>query len=427
MNPIQLELFKIDKQWQQVVRQHPSETLFLCLGERHEVNLFEAYFKYQLTEESRTNDMFLLHYQEFQNKNDYGKSLVKEWKEIFDLWQKDTRAGVVWDIETGQGARNYKTDAYLPVTALIRLCNLYPELKLKKIHVQLAPTTTHDVTGLSEWINEWCSCVKAFDNHNIKLVYTEHHTHRTLKKLKQGTEFRINIDVSQLMQNAAAHTNREKNDPESDYQQQILIASNYLSKGKHEQANAVLERAIVIAQKQGLHEAVVAARIMLAQSLAVKNKRSEARQQYEMALARAGENTLLSAHIHMSYGSFLLAHSGKDEAKKYFEKAIKIAEIIENDFIAMECTRLLGQLSESKITGSAKAMDYYLKCLEIARKMPVEKRRQSSMAYTASIMLKKYGEESPEGKKLDMDMRQDYGEDWKSMAEVPKNHANPLS
>jgi hypothetical protein len=72
-------------------------------------------------------------------------------------------------------------------------------------------------------------------------------------------------------------------------------------------------------------------------------------------------------------------------------------------------------------------MDYYLKCLEIARKMPIEKRRQSSMAYTASIMLKKYGEESPEGKKLDKDMQQDYGDDWKSMAEVPANHANPLS
>jgi Tfp pilus assembly protein PilF len=427
MNPIQLELFKIDKQWQQVIRQHPSETLFLCLGERHEVNLFEAYFKYQLTEESRTDDMFLLHYQPFENGNDYGKSLVREWKEIFELWQKDTKAGVVWDVELDGNVKDYKTDAYLPVMALVKLCNLYPDLKLKKIYVQLAPTSISNVTSLTEWINEWCSCVKALDNHNIKLVYTEHHIHRTLKKIKQGTEFKLNIDVSQLMQNAAAHTNREKNDPEADYQQQILVASNYLSKGKHEQANAVLERAIVIAQKQGLQEAVVAARVMLAQSLAIKNKKSEARQQYEMALARAGERSQLSAHIHMSYGSFLLAHAGKDEAKKYFEKAIKIAEVIENDFIAMECTRLLGQLSESKITGSSKAMTYYVRCLEIAKKMPIEKRRQSSMAYTASIMLKKYGEESPEGKKLDKDMQQDYGDDWKSMAEVPANYANPLS
>jgi len=427
MNPIQLELFKIDKQWQQVVRQHPSETLFLCLGERHEVNLFEAYFKYQLTEESRTDDMFLLHYQEFQNVYDYGKNLVKEWKEIFDLWQKDTGKGIVWDVDMSVNAKIYKTDAYVPVLALEQLCSLYPDLKLKKIYVQLAPTSINDVTGLSEWINEWCNCVKAIKNQNIKLVYTEHHTHRTLKKLKQGTEFRINIDVSQLMQNAAAHTNREKNDPEADYQQQILIASNYLSKGKHEQANAVLERAIVIAQKQGLQEAVVAARIMLAQSLAVKSKKTEARQQYEIALARTGESSLLSAHIHMSYGSFLLAHASKDEAKKYFEKAIKIAEFIENDFIAMECTRLLGQLSDGKISGSGKAMAYYLKCLEIAKKMPIEQRRQSSMAYTASIMLKKYGEESPEGKKLDLEMQQDYGEDWKSMAEVPKNHSNSLS
>ncbi len=427
MNPIQLELFKIDKQWQQIIRKHPSENLFIGLGERHEVNLFEAYFKYQLTEESKTNDMFLLHYQEFKSADDYGKSLVKEWQEIFQLWQKDTGAGMIWDVDHADNSQKYDTDAYLPITALVQLCKLYPELKFKKIYIQLAPTTIHNIEALSQWINECSSCITALQQDNIKLVYTEHHVYRTLKKLKQGTEFRLNIDVSQLMQNAAAHSNRDKSDPESDYQQQILVASNYLSKGKHEQANAVLERAIMIAQKQGLHEAVVAARIMLAQSLAVKNKKNEARQQYELALARAGENTLLSAHIHMSYGSFLLAHSGKDEAKTYFEKAVKIAEIIPNDFIAMECTRLLGQLSENKLSGSAKAMEYYLKCLVIAKKMPLEKRRQSSMAYTALIMLKKYGEESPEGRKLDLEMQEDFGDDWKTAAEIPKNHANPLS
>ncbi|WP_431293207.1 hypothetical protein [Pedobacter sp. P26] len=132
MNPVQLELFKIDKQWQQVVRKYPLETLFLCLGERHEVNLFEAYFKYQLTEESRTDDMFLLHYQVFQSKNDYGESLVKEWKEIFDLWQKDTGKGIIWDVDSDENTLEYRTDAYVPVIALERLCNLYPDLKLKK-------------------------------------------------------------------------------------------------------------------------------------------------------------------------------------------------------------------------------------------------------------------------------------------------------
>ena len=49
------------------------------------------------------------------------------------------------------------------------------------------------------------------------------------------------------------------------------------------------------------------------------------------------------------------------------------------------------------------------------------------MAYTAAIMIKKYGENSPEGKKLDQDMRRDVGEDWKSMSEMPENHADPLS
>lgn len=427
MNPIQLEMLKIDRQWQQVVRQNPLETLFLCLGERHEVNLFEAYFKYQLTEESRTNDMFLIHYQDFNSSKTYGQSLVKEWKEVFDLWQEDTGKGIVWETELTEEAKKQETDAYLPVIALIRLCNLYPHLKMKKIYVQLAPAVINDVPGLSTWVNEWCKCIQEVKNTQIKLVYTEHHLHRTLKKLKQGIGFRLNINITQLMQNTAAHSNRMKNDPETDFQQQILIASNYLTEGKHEQANAVLERAIQIAMKQGLHEAVVTARIMLAQSLAVKKQKSAAHEQYKLAIQTAGEATLLGAHIHMSYGSFLLGQTGKDEAIAYFEKAIKIAEGIGNDFIAMECTRLIGQLSENKLTGSGKAMGYYNRCLEIGRKMPLEKRRQSSMAYTAAIMIKKYGENSPEGKKLDQDMRRDIGEDWKSMSEMPENHADPLS
>ncbi|WP_090496850.1 hypothetical protein [Pedobacter terrae] len=89
----------------------------------------------------------------------------------------------------------------------------------------------NEVSGLSEWINECCNCIKAANNQNIKLVYTEHHTHRTLNKLKQGTEFRINVDVNQLMQNAAAHTNHEKNDPESDYQPQRTNFLRLISKG----------------------------------------------------------------------------------------------------------------------------------------------------------------------------------------------------
>ena len=306
MNPIQLEMLKIDRQWQQVVRQNPIETLFLCLGERHEVNLFEAYFKYQLTEESRTNDMFLIHYQDFNSIKTYGKSLVKEWKEVFDLWQQDTGKGIVWETELTEEAKKYETDAYFPVMALVRLCSLYPHLKMKKIFVQLAPTVINDVPGLSAWVNEWCKCIKEVRNTQIKLVYTEHHLHRTLKKVKQGKEFRLNINITQLMQNTAAHSNRTKNDPETDFQQQILIASNYLTEGKHEQANAVLERAIQIAMKQGLHEAVVTARIMLAQSLAVKKQKSAAHEQYKLAIQSAGEATLLGAHIHMSYGSFLL-------------------------------------------------------------------------------------------------------------------------
>ncbi len=52
-----------------------------------ELNLFESYFKYQLSDDSTSQDIFMIHYQLFENPMTYGQTLVAEWKEIFDLWQ----------------------------------------------------------------------------------------------------------------------------------------------------------------------------------------------------------------------------------------------------------------------------------------------------------------------------------------------------
>lgn len=422
MNPIQLEILKIDRQWQQEVKQHPEAPLFIGLGERHELNLFESYFKYQLSDDATSTDIFMIHYQNFESPAGYGRSLVNEWKEVFDLWQNEQTTPVNWNTDiTAEG--NFKTDAFLPVKALVTLQELYPQLRHKRIFVHLAPAAISSQADLELWVKEWCKATRGLDH--IKLVFTDHRQHRVLRKIRDAHEFSISMDIHQLMQNAAAHTNRHKNEVESDYQQQLLIASNYLSKGNHDQGHVALERAIDIAHRQGLKEGEATARLMLAQSLAAIKKNKAAHQQYRQALAVAGDDTLIGAQMHMNYGSFLLSQSEKKEARNYFDKATEIAERIGNDFIAMECTRLVGQLSESKWSGVGKALDYYKKCIEIGKRMPPDRRRQSSMAYIALAMQKIYGAESKEGKALEQEMETCIGEDWKTLATMPGEYNQP--
>ncbi len=185
-----------------------------------------------------------------------------------------------------------------------------------------------------------------------------------------------------------------------------------------------LERAVGIAKKQGLKEGEATARLMLAQSFAAIRNNKEAHNQYHLALAAAGQDTLIGAQMHMNYGSFLLSQSQKKEARLYFDKATEIADIIGNDFIAMECTRLVGQLSESKWSGVGKALTYYKKCIEIGKRIPADKRRQSSMAYIALIVQKIYGADSKDGKALEKEMEEYIGEDWKTLATMPDEYAH---
>ncbi len=416
---MQLEILKIDRQWQQEVKQNPDALLFIGLGERHELNLFENYFKYQLSDDSTSQDIFMIHYQPFESPATFGSSLVAEWKEVFELWQNENQDPVQWATEPATGG-HFKTDAVLPIAALRNLHHLYPALQDRKIFVHLAPVTISNTADLELWIKEWCKAVPGLDN--VKLVYTDHRQHRSLKNIRQAHEFPIRIDIHQLMQHAAAHGNRGKNEEEADYQQQILTASNYLSKGNHDQGHVALERAVMIAQKQGLKEAEATALLMLAQSFAAIRKNKEAHNHYHRALTAAGDDTLIGAQMHMNYGSFLLSVSEKKEARSYFDKATEIADRIGNDFIAMECTRLVGQLSESKWAGVGKALGYYQKCIDIGKRMPEDKRRQSSMAYVALAMQKIYGASSKEGQALEQDMVTYIGEDWKTLATMPDDY-----
>ena len=62
MNSVRLELFKIDRQWYDQVKGHADKPLFVCLGEKHRLKLFDAYFKSHSADGMESHDLFLMYY-----------------------------------------------------------------------------------------------------------------------------------------------------------------------------------------------------------------------------------------------------------------------------------------------------------------------------------------------------------------------------
>jgi Tfp pilus assembly protein PilF len=414
MNSVQLELVKLDKQWYREVKKNPDTPLFVCLGEKHELNLFDTYCKYQISEQASTQDIFLIHYQDFNNPATYGQSLIKEWKEAYHAWKEGTPEVPEWN-EPKINTSEYKTDACKTANTLKDLYTLFPHLEGRKIFLHLAPINTDNVSMFELWLKEWCSVIKRKD---IKILITDHHEFRSYKNLPDNRrEFRVEIDIHNLMQNTASQTNRNKGSAETNYQQQLLIASNFLSKHKNEEALAALEKAVKIARFQQLPEAECTARLMMAQTFNVMKKEKEASLQFQKAIETAGDHSFIGAQMYMNYGGFLLSRSKTREAIECFEKTVEIGEKLNNDFIRMEGNRLIGQLKESKL--SNRSVPYYEKCIEIGKKMPEDMRKQSSLSYTAGLLLKKYGSHSEQGKQLDQEMISLVGEDWKLLSQEP--------
>jgi len=113
----------------------------------------------------------------------------------------------------------------------------------------------------------------------------------------------------------------------------------------------------------------------------------------------------------------------KNKAMECFEKAVEIGEKINNDVLQMECLRLIGQLKDYRISLSS-SMPYYEKSVEIGKRLPREAVRDSSLPYTASLLLKKYGKSSYKGEVLDKEMSELIGKDWQEIVKPPKENHN---
>jgi Tfp pilus assembly protein PilF len=418
MNPVDLELVKLKRQWQKVVSKNGEKPMLICLGEKHETDLFDGFIKSRLSEDEESDDIFLLHYQEFNGMNSFGQTLWDEWKEYYEILEKSEGKMPQWELSAPD--QRFKTDAYKAFYPLLELKKNFPNIQDSRIYLYIAPVRISDIEELSLWVKEWCRICQTSGNQDIKLVWAEHHTYKTLPHNPLAYSFRVEVDIHQLMQNTAAHTNRKKNSVDTDFQQQILIASNHLSKGRFREAEHALKNAVKLAKEQKNKQGEISAYFMLTQAYVADRKKDRAEDIYRIIFEDVEPDSPLEVQMYMNYGSHLLGNSKKSKAEKAFEKAAEIAQTIGEYAMAIECYRIIGTLNDSVLTKD-KMIRYFEKCLEIARLMEPSAREQSSIRFVASLLALKYEGDKDKKTALESEMQNYFGDDWKVNVERPKS------
>ena len=417
MNPVDLELVKLKRQWQNVVSKNEEKPMLICLGEKHETDLFDGFIKSRLSEDYDGEDLFLIHYQEFNGMNSFGQTLFDEWKEFYELLEKSEEN--IPQLELNLSDEKFKTDAFKAFYPLLELKKSFPKIQKSKIYLYIAPIRINDIKELSLWVKEWCKISKESENDDIKLVWTEHHTYKTLPENSYEHSFRVEVDIHQLMQNTAAHTNRKKNSIDTDFQQQILTASNHLSKGRFREAEFALKNAVKLAKEQKNKQGEISAYFMLTQAFIADKKKEKAEDTYRTILEEVEPNSPLEVQMQMNYGSYLLGDSKKSKAEKAFEKAAEVAQKISEYSMAIECYRIIGTLNDTLLT-KGKMIECFEKCLEIAKVMEPSTRQSSSLKFVASMLIIKYENDKEKKATLDSEMKNYFGDDWKVSVERPK-------
>jgi Tfp pilus assembly protein PilF len=417
MNPVDLELVKLKRQWQKVVSKNEEKPMLICIGEKHETDLFDGFIKSRLSEDEESDDVFLLHYQEFNGMNSFGQTLLDEWTEFYEMLKKSEEDIPQWKLKDPE--KDFKTDAYKAFYPLLELKRNFPNIQHSKIYLYIAPLRISDTEELSLWVKEWCRICETSENKDIKLVWAEHHTHRTLSPISSAHSFRVEVDIHQLMQNTAAHTNRKKNSPDTDFQQQILIASNHLSKERFKEAEHALKTAVKLAKEQKNKQGEISAYFMLTQAYTADKKKERAEDTYQIIFEEIEPDSPLEIQMYMNYGSHLLSNSKKSKAEKIFEKAAETAQKIGEYAMAIECYRIIGTLNDTVLTKD-KMIRYFEKCLDIAKLMSPSLREQSSLRFVASMLILKYEGDRDKKQKLDSEMKTYFGDDWRVSVERPK-------
>lgn len=418
MNPVHLEMIKIHKKWYQELKANSNSITYVLLGEKYETQLFETYFKYQLSDDALSDDIFMIHYQNFESPLNYGKILVEEWYSVFSEWKEFYNEEIQWEITKLKS--NNKNDAEVCVKALSSFIGIFPHLRERKIFLHIAPIHISNNNDLENWLID---CGKYIEKYGlgdiIKLVYTDHINYRTINNFYRSHIWTFPIDINDLMEKTANHSGHIGNNPENDFQHIILKASNSISKENYEEADILFEKAIVVARRKNLLQGEVLALLLMAQNNTAQGKYNIANSLYQKAIKKSEGQSHLQVQVYYSFASFLISQSKKTEALDVFMKTIEIGQNIDDIFIQIEGYRLLGQLYHIE-NNENKAIFYYENAIKLSDKLEINDLKESSIPYIATLLIDLYGIKNQNAHRVDLLLREKIGADWKNLVKIPQ-------
>jgi tetratricopeptide (TPR) repeat protein len=417
MNAVYLEMVKMGRKWNREVKQNPDAISYILLGQKPQNQLFETYCKHQLTDEGNTDDMYLLYYQAFDDANRYSISLLEELKYVYQQWQKENTSAINWNIQEEAG----ETPASYFIESLIQLLNLYPALKKNKIFIHLAPTAVSNSNEFEAWVTE---CGKQIEKQNagkyMKLVFTDHENYRTIKQFYKPHFWEFPIDIANLMEKTAESTNQRKGAKETNFQQLILKAGNFLGKQQYNEADTLLNKAVNTAVENKNKQGVILAKLLKAQTYQAQSKNEEATVLYEQLITDAKQEPEVLVQVYFSYGAFLLSQKQKDKALKIFEEVAEMGKKKNDKMLQIETYRLIGQIHDSGLLNNSAAIEYYEQCISLGKELQQQDLAETCLPYIGSLLMKKYGDASDKGKALHETMTKLFDAEWEKRVVIPE-------
>lgn len=392
-NAVTKEVFKIGQQWNEIKKNTPDEVCLFCWkSSRLELQFVDAFVKYQMSEESSGEDVFLLFIQEFNSLSTYGTSIVEDFTLVLNAWYDGLTIAQKEKKELFKiVAKEYLEEGAFDVRFFIEnINNLYKYYELNpkdKLVLVFNPSTINEQEDFKDWL---ILLAEANTYSAIKfMIYdgVEHSMYARVVKKIGSTEAMVvtpNVEALEALSGSMREAFKDPEDPYF-YFQQYLIKAGSCFTSDFKKALDYTEKALVLATQYQFLDGITTVYLMQTQLYSAKNKKKEALQSVKKGIQRADHNPSILLQLKMIQGSLYFQLKETEEAYITYKEAAVLA-LDKDVFMSIEAHRLYAYFAD-KLDFTLEAQEAYKIAFDQAISLPKKEIKSTSLNLIASEML----------------------------------------
>lgn len=391
---------------------------------RDELQMIEAFYEVEKTEEGKTQDLFLKFEAPYINHDQYTKSLLQE----FDKMLKDSNEDLV---NAGLSPENW-----VPLKAN----NFHPGLFAKNLEAfqqflgvegnvvaYLSPAQNNNIEAWTDWMEKWSMI--SFEGVKIMLLQSEEYP--VFEKLisfnpKAHRRLIPNLNMASAMTELAAQGN--PSDPGTQFRQLYVAMMQAAGESDLKSTKSLANRALVLAKKHGMILMEATVHLVLGGVYLSNKKKKEALISYDTAIEvlkkektdpQIAKQQMVIAYL--SKGMALFVNKAFELAAQVYEEAAILAKKVDNKFLALDSWRMAGTC-HGKASHNQNAKACYGKSIKVGMQLEQKERRQTTMPSAAMELF--LLESSSSRIELNELMNTAVGSDWKELSDIKEQMAN---